>query len=122
MMPSLKSLLNDIPPTLPEELCQTLLQKPTLRIERILSQGHQSPTDFWYDQDQDEWVLLVEGQARLSFANGESTTLHAGDYLLIPAHCKHRVDWTPADRVTIWLAIYMESQQDPSTPKHLSMP
>ena len=81
MMPSLKSLLNDIPPTLPEELCQTLLQKPTLRIERILSQGHQSPADFWYDQDQDEWVLLVEGHARLSFANGESTTLHAGDYL-----------------------------------------
>lgn len=107
MNPSLASLINDIPSTLADELCQTLLQKPTCRIERILSQGHQSPADFWYDQAQDEWVLLVEGQARLSFAEGETIDLNPGDYLLIPAHCKHRVDWTPSDRVTVWLAIYL---------------
>ena len=111
MIPSVNSLKNDLPQVLQEELCQTLLEKPTVRIERILSQGHQSPPDFWYDQTQDEWVLLVEGQARLSFANGESLELNPGDYVLIPAHCKHRVDWTPANKVTLWLAIHLQTPE-----------
>jgi cupin 2 domain-containing protein len=101
------SLFMEIPEMLPNELCQTLLDKPTVRIERILSQGQRSPDDFWYDQDQDEWVVLLQGQARLGFRDGEPVDLRAGDYLLIAAHCQHRVEWTQPDAISIWLAIHV---------------
>ncbi len=100
------SLLGDIPASIPEELFQTLLEKPSLRIERILSHGHHSAEGQWYDQDEDEWVLLLQGQARLGFVDAEPVELKPGDYLLLPAHCQHRVEWTPADITTIWLAIH----------------
>ncbi len=101
------SLFADIPRQLPEELCQTLFENPTVRIERILSKGHYSAENTWYDQEQTEWVILLQGQARLSFMDGEPVELNPGDYLLLPAHCKHRVDWTSADQVSIWLAIHI---------------
>lgn len=101
------SLFADIPRQLPEELCQTLLENPTVRIERILSQGHYSAENAWYDQEQAEWVLLLQGKARLGFIDAEPVELNPGDYLLLPAHCKHRVEWTAADRVSIWLAIHI---------------
>ena len=101
------SLFADIPKQLPVELCQTLLTSSSVRIERIISQGHCSAEDFWFDQSQDEWVLLMQGQARLAFSDGSVIALTAGDYLLIPAHCKHRVDWTTPATETIWLAIHM---------------
>jgi cupin 2 domain-containing protein len=104
------SIFADIPEQLPEELCQTLLAKPNVRIERIISKGHSSAEDFWYDQAQDEWVLLLQGRARLSFAAAGPVELSAGDYLLIPAHCRHRVDWTTTDMETIWLAIHIIDQ------------
>jgi cupin 2 domain-containing protein len=101
------SIFADIPKQLSEELCQNLFSKPNVRIERIISKGQHSPKDFWYDQNQDEWILLVQGHARLElFATG-MLELVAGDYLLIPAHCKHRVDWTDSLTETIWLAIYL---------------
>ncbi len=99
------SIFANIPKQLPEELCQTLLAKPTVRIERIVSKGHRSADDFWYDQAQDEWVLVLQGRARLKFIDAAPVELGAGDYLLIPAHCRHRVDWTTPDMETIWLAI-----------------
>lgn len=101
------SLLDNIPKSLPVELCQTLFEKPNIRIERILSHGHQSPKDGWYDQAQDEWVMVLQGQARLRFADDTIQELQAGDYLLIPAHCRHRVEWTQPDCTTIWLAIHV---------------
>ena len=101
------SIFADIPKQLPEELCQTLLSKPTVRIERIVSKGHRSAEDFWYDQAQDEWVLVLQGRARLKFFDGSSIELAAGDYLLIPANCKHRVDWTAPTIETVWLAIHI---------------
>lgn len=101
------SLFADIPRQLPEELCQTLFENPTVRIERILSKGHYSAESTWYDQEQTEWVILLQGQARLSFMEGDPVELNPGDYLLLPAHCKHRVDWTSADQVSIWLAIHI---------------
>jgi cupin 2 domain-containing protein len=104
------SLFADIPKQLTEELCQILLKTPTIRIERILSQGQASPEGFWYNQEQAEWVILLQGQARLSFANSESVELNPGDYLLIPQHCKHRVDWTTPNQVSIWLAVHIESE------------
>ncbi|WAR45574.1 cupin domain-containing protein [Methylomonas rapida] len=103
---SLASVFADIPQQLPEELCQTLFRNPTVRIERILSLGHQTPAGAWYDQAESEWVILLQGQARISFADAEPVDLKPGDYLLIPAHCKHRVDWTASDQVSIWLAVH----------------
>lgn len=101
------SIFADIPNQLPEELCQTLLAKPTVRIERIVSKGHHSADDFWYDQAQAEWVILLQGRARLSFIDADPIELSTGDYLLIPAHCRHRVDWTAPDIETVWLAIHI---------------
>ena len=84
-----------------------LLTRPGLRIERIISTGQSSPPDFWYDQPSGEWVLLIQGEARLRFADeAEARHLQAGDYLDIAAQRKHRVDWTPPGEITIWLAIH----------------
>lgn len=104
---SSSSIFTDIPVQLPTELCQTLLSKPNLRIERIVSRGHCSAKEDWYDQDQDEWVMLLQGQARLTFKETAPVELGPGDYLLIPAHCLHRVDWTSPDQDTVWLAIHI---------------
>ena len=101
------NLLADLPARLPEELVQTLLSAPHLRIERIVSQGHASPPGFWYDQDEHEWVLLIRGAARLRL-DDEVVELKSGDFLNIPAHRKHRVEWTTPDELTIWLAIYYQ--------------
>lgn len=105
-------IFTDIPAQLPLELCQTLLAKPTLRIERIVSKGHCSAEDDWYDQNQDEWVMLLQGQARLAFADADPVELNPGDYLHIPAHCKHRVDWTSPEMESIWLAIHIYDQPE----------
>jgi cupin 2 domain-containing protein len=84
-----------------------LLKQPGLRIERIVSTGQASPPDFWYDQPGGEWVLLIQGEAKLRFADeAEARHLQAGDYLDIAAQRKHRVDWTPLGEITIWLAIH----------------
>lgn len=99
------NLLCDIPADLPVELVHTIVAADGTRIERVVSKGHQSAPDFWYDQDQNEWVFLAKGEARLQF---QSQTLHlkAGDYVNIPAHQKHRVAWTTPDEETVWLAIF----------------
>jgi len=99
------NLFAAIPASLPEELVTTLLGSPHVRIERIVSQGQTSPEGFWYDQDEHEWVLLVQGAARLAF-EGEVRTLAPGDFVNIPAHVKHRVEWTAPEEMTIWLAVF----------------
>jgi len=84
-----------------------LLKQPGLRIERIVSTGQSSPADFWYDQPGGEWVLLIQGEAKLRFADeAEARHLQTGDYLDIAAQRKHRVDWTLPGEITIWLAIH----------------
>lgn len=84
-----------------------LLARPDLRIERIVSTGQSSPPDFWYDQAEGEWVVVLEGEAKLRFADeAEARHLRAGDYLNIAPHRRHRVDWTPADHTTVWLAVF----------------
>ncbi|OQW77540.1 MAG: phosphoribosylaminoimidazole carboxylase [Proteobacteria bacterium ST_bin11] len=100
-------IFTGIPAQLPIELCQTLFSKPTIRVERIVSKGHCSAENEWYDQNQDEWVILLQGAARLTFAQSTPVDLKPGDYLLIPAHCRHRVDWTDPDMESIWLAIHI---------------
>jgi len=84
-----------------------LLALPDLRIERIVSTGQSSPPDFWYDQAEGEWVVVLAGEARLRFADeAEARHLQAGDYVNIAPHRRHRVDWTPAERTTVWLAVF----------------
>ena len=100
------NLFSNIPEQLPEELLQTLLQVNALRIERIVSKGHSTPICEWYDQDWDEWILVVQGRAQLELDKGQIVDLKSGDYLLLPAHQKHRVNWTDSDVETIWLAIH----------------
>jgi len=101
-----QNLFADLPASLPDELVQTLLAAPGLRIERIVSHGHASPEGFWYDQDTREWVLLVAGAARLRFEGEEPVEMKPGSFINIPAHKRHRVDWTDASQPTIWLAIH----------------
>jgi cupin 2 domain-containing protein len=91
----------------PTEIVQTLAESANVRIERIVSEGHTSPAEGWYDQDKAEWVLLVHGAARLEFENS-LLELKPGDYVNIPAHCKHRVAWTTPDEQTFWLAVFYD--------------
>lgn len=100
-----KNIYSEIPAKLNSELTEIILQEGDLRIERIVSEGQSSPPDFWYDQDQSEWVIILQGKARLQFTD-KIIELQEGDHLKIPAHCRHRVDWTDAKQQTIWLAIY----------------
>jgi cupin 2 domain-containing protein len=101
------NLLDHIPEELPAEWADTLLEQGGLRIERIVSRGHASPSDGWFCQESDEWVLLFRGAAELEYrASGERVRLAAGDWLFIPAGREHRVSWTPADRDTVWLALH----------------
>ena len=105
-MDGLTNLFADIPEDLPEELIQALLSTPGLRIERIVSLGHSSPQGFWYDQDAHEWVLLLKGAARLRFQGEELIGLRPWSFINIPAHQRHRVEWTDPHESTIWLAIH----------------
>lgn len=101
------NLFAEIPARLPEELISHLVETPHVRIERIVSQGHQSPDGFWYDQDEDEWVILLRGSARLLFEDQEQPIdLTPGDWINIPAHRRHRVDSTAPDEQTVWLAVF----------------
>ena len=101
------NLFADISPKGADEQLTQLLRTPAVRIERIVSHGHASPPGFWYDQDLAEWVLLLAGAAILAFEDDpEPVRLEPGDYVLIPAHARHRVEWSDPDRPTIWLAVH----------------
>ncbi len=99
------NLFAELPPQLPDELFTALLEAANVRIERIVSHGHASPEGFWYDQDQHEWVIVLKGAARLLFEDG-MVEMKPGDFINIPAHQKHRVEWTTPEEPTIWLAVF----------------
>ena len=103
------SLMSGLPSQpLAEEVTQTLLERPGLRIERIVSTGHATPEGQWYDQDSDEWVLVVRGNARLRLeGEAHDRELGEGDFVFLPAHCRHRVAWTQREPPTVWLAIHI---------------
>ena len=105
------NLFADLPhrPAAPQdaERFDTLLTRPGLRIERIVSTGQASPPGFWYDQTDAEWVALLSGEALLRFEDeAEARHLRAGDWLYIAPQRRHRVDWTAADPPTVWLAVH----------------
>ena len=101
-----ENIFDNVPDVIPEEIFSLLLKDRNVRIERIVSQGQRTPVDEWYDQMQNEWVIVLEGEAVIEYENMEQHTLKAGDYLFIPAHKRHRVARTTATEKTIWLAVY----------------
>ncbi len=101
---SSSNLFSALPPPGQDEHFETLFATPALRIERIVSHRHASPPGFWYDQATDEWVMLAQGSAELEFDDGRRQSLAPGDWLVIPAGCRHRVATTGPD--TVWLAIH----------------
>jgi cupin 2 domain-containing protein len=100
------NIFPEIPGDRDREIFEHLAGSGQVTIERIVSQGHTSPATGWYDAETNEWVIVLRGEARLSFEDGTSVPLREGDYLNLPAHRRHRVDWTAPDRETIWLAVH----------------
>jgi cupin 2 domain-containing protein len=107
MLASFGNLFEGAQGDIRREIVTGLLDTPNLKIERIVSMGQCSPPGFWYDQPWAEWVLVLAGSAALHFeGEANDTVLDPGDYVLIPARTKHRVEWTSQDHATIWLAIH----------------
>ena len=94
-----------IPDRMGEEVAECLVELKNIKIERIVSTGQASPESSWYDQEQNEWVIVLAGEARIIFESGEEIALIAGNHVNIPAHSRHRVAWTSPDTQTIWLAV-----------------
>jgi cupin 2 domain-containing protein len=99
------NLLSNLPQNLPEELTTVLQQAHGVRIERIVSTGHKSQEGYWYDQPEHEWVMVLTGAARLQFED-RVVEMKPGDSINIPAHQKHRVEWTSPNEPTVWLAVF----------------
>jgi cupin 2 domain-containing protein len=105
------NLFSALPPgRSPEELVETLCERPGVRIERIVSTGQVTEGE-WYDQDSDEWVMLVKGKARLRLeGEARDRELGEGDFIFLPAHCRHRVVWTEREPPTVWLAVHISTK------------
>ena len=105
----MRNLLRDVPSSLHDELVETLLESDAFRLERIVSLGHTTPPGEWYDQERQEWVVLLSGSAGLRFADRDDVVeMRPGDHVVIAAHRRHRVEWTDALRPTIWLALHYD--------------
>jgi len=101
------NLFSNIPDSGPDEVFETLLRTGDVNLERIISSRHATPSGQWCDQDTNEWVILLAGSAGIIFKGEEAASiLRPGDYLHIPAHCRHRVEWTDPDQKTVWLALH----------------
>jgi cupin 2 domain-containing protein len=101
------NLFGRIPPQVPDELREILLSTPHLQLERIISAGQATPPGQWYDQDTDEWVVVLAGSAGLLLeGEAEPRVLRPGDYVHLPAHLRHRVAWTDPNQKTVWLALH----------------
>lgn len=100
-------LLSQLPPPGPDEALETLMETASWRLERIISHGHATAPGEWFDQARHEWVMVLEGRAGLRFEDDPRIhELERGEAVFIPAHRRHRVEWTAADRMTIWLALH----------------
>jgi cupin 2 domain-containing protein len=103
------NLLRDLPAGLADEAFTEILQRPGLRLERIVSTGQSTAPGEWLEQAWEEWVLLLAGGAGLTLEGEAPLTLIPGGHLLIPAGRRHRVDWTDAAAPTVWLAVHLET-------------
>jgi cupin 2 domain-containing protein len=104
----MKNIFDIKEPISSKEVTKTILEAKNIRIERIVSNGEVSPKDFWYNQDKDEWVCLVQGSAILEFEKDKEVKLEEGDFLFIPAYKKHRVSFVSKDPNCIWIAVHGE--------------
>jgi cupin 2 domain-containing protein len=102
----LSNIFKEIPDSLKEELFEDIISTKYIKIERIVSDGHSSPKEGWYESEQNEWVIVLEGNATLALESGENIILKRGDYYNITAFSKHKVSHTSKNEKTIWLAIY----------------
>ena len=100
------NLFDNIPSDLSDEFFEDIVVSDKVRIERIVSNGHTSPDEGWYDQSQNEWVIVIKGRAQLTFENGNVVNLHAGSHINIPKHTKHKVSYTDTEDITVWLAVF----------------
>lgn len=107
----MQNLYAGIPDSLDEEQFEELLRSGPVRIERILSRGQTSPVAGWYDQTEHEWVLVLEGCGIIGFEDGREIKLQKGDCLNIPAHVKHKVQWTDPYSTTIWLCVFYRTEK-----------
>ena len=115
------NLFAGLPTSAPDELVEVLLRTSDLRLERIVSTAHRTPPGEWYDQATDEWVVLLRGSAGLRFADGDEVVLlRPGDFLDIPAHRRHRVEWTDPGEPTVWLALHYPASSRRTTRRALS--
>ena len=108
-MPEAGNLFAQVPTSLPQEVFEPVLAGGRFRVERIVSHGHASPQDFWYQQLASEWVVVLKGAGRLRFEDGRVIEMTPGAYVLIPAGERHRVDWTDPHEPTVWLAIHFSA-------------
>lgn len=104
--PSLRNLLATAKVDANEEIFETLIAREGVRIERIVSTGQRTADETWYEQDEHEWLILLQGAARLVYSDGQVVALEVGDSLLVPAGRKHRVQWTEPGTTTVWLAVF----------------
>ncbi len=102
------NIYNNIPQDLSEEVFEDIFTSKNVRIERIISNAHHSPDEFWYDQEQSEWVMVLQGEAEIEYIDNRVLKLVAGDYENITAHTKHRVKSTSDDGITLWLAVFYD--------------
>jgi cupin 2 domain-containing protein len=103
----LNNIFDNIPTFLEEERFVDLIQSKHVRIERIISTGQTSAKHFWYNQEENEFVIILDGNAVVEFENDE-VALKRGDFLNIKAHTKHRVKYTDINNPTIWLAVFYQ--------------
>lgn len=105
----MNNIFEDIPNKIPEELFEILFENKSIKIERIVSFGHTTPENEWYDQTKNEWVILLSGASELLFEDSnEALKMEPGQFIFIPAHKKHRVIYTAEDKESVWLAIHFE--------------
>lgn len=100
------NIFSQIPNSLKDEIFEDIVSSKNIKIERIISDGHTSPKEGWHESDKNEWVIVLQGNAILSYEQEKDVVLKAGDYINIPALKKHKVSFTSKSEKTIWLAVY----------------
>jgi cupin 2 domain-containing protein len=109
VLKKINNLFENIPAKLDDEFVENILITENFKVERIVSECHSAPENFWYDQPDNEFVLLIKGSACIGFENGINQILKPGDHLIINAHEKHRVEWTDKEVKTVWLTIHYKT-------------
>ena len=109
----MSNIYEQIPEELLNELFEEIARGSSFKLERIISKGHSTPEGEWYDQDENEWVILLKGSAGILIeGEAEAVTLRPGDHYYIPAHLRHRVEWTDTKTETVWIALHYEFDTD----------